>query len=85
MKKKTLGTFNLGSNNGLSKAEFAFEFAKNLNLPTKKMQKTSILNNKVINAYRPRNMLMNVSKFENKFSIKLPNLIDEIKLVAKDY
>ena len=32
-----------------------------------------------------KNMMMDVSKFEYKFNVKLPKLINEIKLTAKDY
>ena len=38
-----------------------------------------------LNAYRPKNMMMNLTKFENKFKVNLPDLIDEINLVAQEY
>ena len=83
--QKVVGTFNLGSNEGMSKADFAFHFAKNLNLSTSNMKRTEITDAKFLNAYRPRNMIMNLNKFENTFNVKLPKLSEEIKYVAKEY
>lgn len=85
VEQKVEGTFNLGSNEGMSKADFAFHFAKNLNLSTSNMKRTEITDAKFLNAYRPRNMIMNLNKFENSFNVKLPKLSEEIKYVAKEY
>lgn len=81
-KKYIKGIFNLGSNNGLSKIEFAKIFAK----------KNCIYNNYFIPAEintictvkRSKNMLMNVKKFENTFKIKLPKLLNEINSEIKN-
>ena len=81
-KKFIKGIFNLGSNNGLSKIEFSKIFAK----------KNSIYNNYFIPAEintickvkRSKNMLLNVKKFEKKFQIKLPKLLNEINAEIKD-
>ena len=83
--KKIEGIFNLGSNNGMNKSDFAFQFAKILNLPMSNLNKSRVSDAKFLNAYRPKNMLMNLNKFENKFNIKLPSLMEEIELVAKEY
>ncbi len=82
---KLTGIFNLGSHGGLSKADFAFAFAHEFNLPVNSM--TRIETDKVtfLKTYRPKDMRMNCSKFETLTSIQLPSLIDEIKTVAKDY
>ena len=85
VEKKINGTFNLGSNKFLNKADFAFHFANNLNLSIENIKRCKVSDVKFLKAYRPRNMTMDSSKFENKFNIKLPELIDEIKLVSKDY
>lgn len=85
VEQKVEGTFNLGSNEGMSKADFAFHFAKNLNLSTSNIKRTEISDAKFLNAYRPRNMTMNLSKFENRFNVKLPKLSEEIKYVAREY
>jgi dTDP-4-dehydrorhamnose reductase len=80
-----LGVYNLGSRCGMSKADFAFAFANRLNLPTNSMKR--ILSNEAsfFRAYRPKNMLMDSSKFENKLSITLPELTDIIEQIAEDY
>ncbi len=83
--KKIEGIFNLGSNNGMNKSDFAFEFAKILNLPVANLNKAKVSDAKFLNAYRPKNMLMDLGKFESKYNIKLPSLMEEIELVAKEY
>tara|TARA_B100001250_G_scaffold389351_1_gene388370 strand:+ start:573 stop:1442 length:870 start_codon:yes stop_codon:yes gene_type:complete len=85
VEQKVEGTFNLGSNEGMNKADFAFHFAKTLNLSTSNMKRAKITDAKFLNAYRPKNMIMNLSKFENRFNVKLPKLTEEIKFVAKEY
>jgi dTDP-4-dehydrorhamnose reductase len=49
------------------------------------MKRVKVSNVKFLNAYRPKNMIMNLSKFENRFNVKLPKLSEEIKFVAKEY
>lgn len=85
VEKKIVGTFNLGSNKGMSKADFAFKFANALNFPTTNMKRTKIANYKFLNARRPNNMIMDLTKFEKNFYIKLPLMKEEIKLTAKEY
>ena len=38
-----------------------------------------------LRAYRPKNMCMNNEKFEKALGVKLPNLIDLIHSIAKEY
>lgn len=80
-----VGIYNLGSRCGFSKADFAFAFANRLNLPTISM--TRILSDEAsfFRAYRPKNMLMDSSKFENELRIALPELTDIIEQIAEDY
>lgn len=85
VQKKIKGIFNLGSHEGMSKADFSFYFAKVLKLPTSNMTKASVSSNKFLAAYRPKNMLMDLSMFENKFQVKLPKLTEEIVLASKQY
>lgn len=85
VEKKIEGIFNLGSDNGMSKADFAFYFAKVLNLPTSNMKRAKVSDVKFLNAYRPKNMIMNLNKFKQKFNVKLPKLMEQIEVVAKDY
>jgi dTDP-4-dehydrorhamnose reductase len=80
------GTFNLGSKEGLSKSEFAFRMAKELNYLPNKWTEASSVNNQNLIAYRPKNMMMEYTKFEQSFNINLPILKDEIKkVITEDY
>lgn len=85
VEKKPLGIFNLGSNNGMSKADFDFAFAECLKLPTATMTRINSDQATFLKAYRPKDMRMDCSKLENALNVILPNLIDQIKLVAKEY
>jgi dTDP-4-dehydrorhamnose reductase len=85
IERKPVGIFNLGSHNGMSKADFSFFFAECLDLPTHTMSRIEALQATFIKTYRPKDMRMNCSKFENTIGVKLPQLHDEIIRVAKDY
>lgn len=83
--KRPLGIFNLGSRGGMSKADFDFKFAEKLNLPTMTMQKINTTDADFLKAYRPKNMVMNCSKFESALGIQLPTILDQIESIAKEY
>jgi dTDP-4-dehydrorhamnose reductase len=85
VQKKPIGIYNLGSNNGMSKADFAFAFAKCLKLPTNTITRIQSSEAKFLRANRPKDMRMDSSKFENVLGVKLPNLTDLIQLLAKEY
>lgn len=85
IEKKYEGVFNLGSKKGINKAEFALFFAKFLNYPILNINKIKVQDASFLYAYRPKNMLMDLRKFEYKFNIKLPDLVEEIKFVTKEY
>jgi len=85
VRKKPIGVFNLGSHNGSSKADFAFSFAEYLKLPTTNMTRIQSSEAKLFHTYRPQNMRMNSSKFENALGVKLPNLFDLIQPLAEEY
>ena len=84
---KPVGVFNLGSRAGLSKADFAFAFAKEMDfdLQSLNMTRTSIAQASFLKTYRPKDMRLDCSKFERVFDVSLPLLRDEIKLAAKEY
>lgn len=73
------GVYNLGSKDGMSKAQFALEYSDILKNDKSKIKLTSIDKMKFA-ANRPKGMMMNISKFEKKFNIELPSLREEIKL-----
>ena len=85
VKKKPRGIYNVGSHNGMSKADFDFAFAKILKLPTETMTRIETGQAIFLKAYRPRNMCMNNLKFENTFGVRLPRLVDLIKQIAQEY
>ena len=85
IEQKPVGIFNLGSRNGMSKADFDFEFAKCLGLQTNTMSRVSIDEVTFIKTRRPKDMRMNSRKFEEMFKLTLPDLTDEIKRAARDY
>lgn len=82
---KPVGVFNLGSHNGMSKADFAFAFAEELGFSTCGMERTTTNRVTFLKTYRPKDMRMDATKFENTLNIQLPYLRDEIKRVAKEY
>jgi dTDP-4-dehydrorhamnose reductase len=79
------GVFNVGSREGLSKADFAFYFAKMIGLPINKIKRVRVSEVDYLKAYRPKDMRMKVEKIEKEMDIILPNLSSEISRVAKEY
>ena len=84
IQKPIVGTFNLGSKDGFSKAEFVYTLAESLGLSTKNISRTS-LDKLGLTALRPRDMRMDCSKFEKLFDVKLPTLAEEITISIGDY
>lgn len=78
------GLYNLGSKNGMSKAEFGIKIAKLFDLSTKNITiDTDHKSN--LAAYRPKDMRMNCDKFEKSFKIKLNSLEYELDLLRSNY
>jgi dTDP-4-dehydrorhamnose reductase len=82
---KPVGVYNLGSNEGMSKADFDFEFAERLGLSTDRMSRINSSEASFLSTYRPKDMRMDCSKFEKLFGIKLPTLTEEIAKSMEDY
>jgi dTDP-4-dehydrorhamnose reductase len=82
---KPIGIYNLGSNQGMSKADFDFEFAEILGLSVNTMSRICASEAKFLRTYRPKDMRMDCSRFENLFNIKLPKLTEEIRISANEY
>lgn len=85
VEKRPIGVFNLGSHNGMTKADFDFAFAEHLKLPTEFMTRIDTNQATFLKAYRPKDMRMDCSKFETALRVKLPDLKDEIRSVAGEY
>ncbi len=79
------GIFNIGTHDGLSKADFAYLFADFVDLPKNNMKSIKIKDANFLKTYRPKDMRMNVKSIEFELGIKLPKLITEIELVAREY
>ena len=85
IKEKPIGIFNLGSKSGMSKSDFAVLFANKLNLNLNNAAIVSIDDISFMKTYRPKDMRMDVNKFEEYFDVRLPKLTDEIDKVLGDY
>lgn len=85
LSKKPEGIFNLGSREGMSKADFNLLLAERLNLPTVSMVRVKRADCDFFKAYRPGDMRMDCSLIENALGITLPMLHEEIKLIADEY
>ncbi len=85
IKVDSSGIFNLGSHEGVSKAEFAYLFADKVGLPKECMESVSVEEVDFLKTYRPKDMRMDCEKFEKQFKIRLPSLSHEIKQTAQEY
>ncbi|WP_254961767.1 SDR family oxidoreductase [Cyanobium sp. BA5m-10] len=79
------GVFNLGSADGMSKADFAFAFAQALDLPTASMERTTTDRVDFLKTYRPKDMRMDSTAFEVAFDMRLPLLAQELQLTCEEY
>jgi dTDP-4-dehydrorhamnose reductase len=82
---RPLGVFNLGSHDGMSKADFAFAFASAIGRSPTNLVRTNCSSTLKLAARRPTDMRMQCEKFEARMRLKLPRLIDEIHVLAQDY
>jgi dTDP-4-dehydrorhamnose reductase len=78
------GVFNLGARNGMSKADFAFAFARAFGAPTDSLQRVS-LDSAGLKAWRPRDMRMDCRSIEAVLGQPMPDLAGEIELAAKEH
>jgi len=78
------GVFNAGSTNGMSKADFAIELARvlNLDIGTMGIGKSTAARFK---ARRPLDMRMDVSLFERTFRTVAPTMLSQIYITASEY
>lgn len=76
---KIFGVFNLGTREGLSKADFVIALADFVDYPIRSHMKIMKSTDFGFKARRPQNMRMDVSKFEKTFEVKLPNLKEQLQ------
>lgn len=82
--KRRTGVFNLGSRDGMTKADFAFTLADALGLSSEHMTRGASDRTNLL-AYRPKDMTMDSSRFEAAFDATLPSLKEEIDSVKDAY
>lgn len=84
VRQRHVGTFNLGSRGGMSKAEFAFQIAECFGFETGSMTR-DVSTSMAFKAYRPSDMRMDCRRFEETFGVELPTLLDEVRALQKEY
>jgi dTDP-4-dehydrorhamnose reductase len=84
VERRVTGTFNLGSREGMSKADFAFALVHGLGLPTRCMTRT-VSSAGALLARRPTDMRLDNAAFESRFEVVLPTLQREIALMRDLY
>ena len=78
IEKKITGTYNLGSKNSISKANFIKKFFEINKLKHQKFISVNYKQHKISITPRPQFMIMNCKKLEKKIKIKMPNIFKEI-------
>lgn len=84
IKSRPIGVFNAGCRDSLSKAEFAFELARALNLPTNQLRRGESASAQ-LKARRPRDMSLQVALLENSLGVQLPSIYSQIEYTAEEY
>ncbi len=84
LEKNVEGIFNLGAADGITKADLAFLFANHLNLRSDLLKKGEFIP-KSHQSIRPKDMRMDISKFQNHFQVKLPSSREQVILTAAEY
>lgn len=79
------GTFNVGASSGCSKADFAFAFARVLELSPAGLVRTEIAAAGSLKARRPHDMRMDSSQFEKMLGERLPTVEEEIRAMRSEY
>jgi len=77
------GLYNLGSREGMSKRDFAHALAARFGFSLEGARDGTVRELDLL-AIRPKNMIMDVTAFENSFSVQLPTLQEEIENMEID-
>lgn len=83
LQKELFGTYNFGSNAGMSKGEFIIEIAKEIGADIRNIHLIE-RNTIVSQATRPKDLRLDVSAIEASLGVKMPNLSDEIRMLFCD-
>ncbi len=81
---KKSGLYNLGSRDGMTKCGFALTLAKSIGLQTESASRTTS-EAAHFKAYRPKDMRMDSTHFEQAFGVQLPTLHQEIVSLRSEY
>lgn len=81
LQEEAVGRYNLGASSGGSKADFDISFAMALGLNPSFMNPIQASDAQFLVAPRPKDMTMNVSRFEDLVGMKLPSF-DEVAVLA---
>jgi dTDP-4-dehydrorhamnose reductase len=84
LERRVGGVFNLGSREGMTKADFCYVLAQTLGLATATMTRSES-GAAALRAYRPKDMRMACDRFEAAFAVKLPTLRQEIESMRDCY
>jgi dTDP-4-dehydrorhamnose reductase len=84
LERRIAGVFNLGSREGMTKADFCFAMADALGLSSASMTRSKSSDAK-LRAYRPKDMRMDCGQFEQTFGVTLPRLHEEIESMKGYY
>ncbi|WP_338849051.1 SDR family oxidoreductase [Massilia sp. W12] len=84
LQARLCGVYNLGSREGMSKADFAFALAQAAGLPTEGLQRSDSAQ-AALRAKRPRDMRMDCGKLEQDLQQAMPRLADEITQCGREY
>jgi len=82
--RKSKGTFNIGSSDGMSKAQFALQLATRLDLDTSSIRIGSV-KDLALKARRPLDMRMDTTYFQGEFAVNTPTITTEITKAADEY
>lgn len=81
-KKNITGIFNIGSHDIINKSNFCMHIIKKIKF--KNYNYKIVDSNKFFKTKRPKNMSMNVNKFEKTFKLKLPSIKNQINQYIKN-
>ena len=84
IQSKFTGIFNLGSENSINKADYAFKICKKLKL-NKKFLYAVNYTNKTKHVKRPLDMSLNIKKLKKKFKLPMFKLDKQINLTLKEF
>lgn len=84
IRQPVAGTYNVGTSTSITKAEFAIELARQLDLSTEGVRIGSVGEQRLY-AMRPNDMTLMVGRLEQELSLTCPAMSQEITLTAQEY